>query len=450
MNFADIKNKLFGGSQRTATVKKNIWGSLVIKGVSITTSFMLVPMTIGYVSAEIYGLWLTISSILYWIAYFDVGITHGLKNRLNECLARKDYEKGKSLVSTTYAIMFAIFVPLSALLIGITPLIDWCGILNVSPSYQEILIKTIRVLFVFIALQMIVGVFGTIVSAYQKTALSSLFSVLGQISALCIIGLMTHFVEPSLLNLVFAYSVMPIVIIFIASIIFFKTSMKEVAPSIKAINTAYIKDLWGLGFKFFIIQIQMIVLFQSTNMLISHIAGPESVTQYNISYKLLNVVVMVYTIILNPLWPAFTDAYTRKDYVWMNNTYNKMKKIYLLLCLMVSIIVILSPFLIKLWVGDKVSVPFALTLSIAIYTLIHCWDTLQVVLINGTGKIKLQSYVIIIGLVLHIPLSLFLGQYIGIIGVLISMSVINLIYASFFTPQIRKILNNTATGIWNE
>jgi len=450
MNFAEITNKLFGGSQRTATVKKNIWGSLAMKVISMSTSFLLVPMTIGYVSAEIYGLWLTISSILYWIAYFDVGITHGLKNRLNECLARKDYAKGKSLVSTTYAIMFAIFVPLSALLICITPLIDWCGILNVTPSYQEILIKTIRTLFIFIALQMIIGVFGTVVSAYQKTALSSLFSVLGQISALCIISLMTHFVEPSLLNLVFAYSIMPIVIVFTASIIFFKTSMKEVAPSIKAINKAYIKDLWGLGFKFFIIQIQMIVLFQSTNMLISHIAGPESVTQYNIAYKLLNVVVMVYTIILNPLWPAFTDAYTRKDYAWMNNTYNKMKKIFLFLCLMLSAIVIFSPFLIKLWIGDKVSVPFVLTLSIAVYTLIHCWDSLQVILINGTGKVKLQSYVVIIGLVLHIPLSLFLGKYIGIIGVMVSMSIINIIYACFFTTQIRKILSNTATGIWNE
>ena len=98
------------------------------------TSLLLVPMTLGYVSAEIYGVWLTISSILHWLTYMDVGFTHGLKNRLNECLARKDYEKGKSLVSTTYAIMFIIFVPLSTLLIVASPWIDWCGILNVDSS----------------------------------------------------------------------------------------------------------------------------------------------------------------------------------------------------------------------------------------------------------------------------------------------------------------------------
>jgi O-antigen/teichoic acid export membrane protein len=450
MTIIEIKNILIGGSERTAIIKKNILGSLAIKVVSIATSLLLVPMTLGYVSTEIYGVWLTISSILHWLTFMDVGFTHGLKNRLNESLARKDYEKGKSLVSTTYAIMFAIFVPLSTILIVVSPWIDWCRLLNVDSSNQEVILRTMQVLFVFIALQMIVNVFVTIVAAYQKTALSSLFAVIGQVCSLFIISMMTLFVKPSLLNLAFAYSLMPIVIVLAASVIYFKTSMKEVAPSIKTINMAYIKDLWGLGVKFFIIQLQMIVLYQATNILISHIAGPESVTQYNISYKLLNVVVMVYTIILNPLWPAFTDAYTKADYVWMKNIYSKMQKLYGVLCAMVALMVILSPFIIKLWVRDLVTVPFILTISIAVYTLLHCWVSLQTILINGTGKVELQSYIIVIGLVLHIPLSLFLGQYVGILGVVASMSVINFIYAIVFTTQIGRILNRTAIGIWNK
>ncbi len=450
MTITEIKDILIGGSGRTAIVKKNILGSLVIKGISILTSLLLVPMTLGYVSAEIYGVWLTISSILHWLTYMDIGFTLGLKNRLNECLARKDYEKGKSLVSTTYAIMFAIFVPMSAVLIAVSPCIDWCRLLNVNASNQEVILKTMQVLFLFIALQMIVNVFVTVVAAYQKTALSSLFAVIGQICSLCIIGMMTVFVKPSLLYLAFAYSMMPIVIVLTASVIYFRSSMKEVAPSLKAINLSYIKDLWGLGIKFFIIQLQMIVLYQATNILISHIAGPESVTQYNISYKLLNVVVMVYSIILNPLWPAFTDAHAKQDYAWMKRTYRKMQQIYILLCAMVTLVVVLSPQLIRLWVRDMVEVPLVLTICIAIYTLIHCWVSLQAILINGTGKVKLQSRVIVIGLMLHIPISLFLGQYIGIFGVVVSMSVINIIYASVFTTQIRRILSNTATGIWNE
>ena len=64
------------------------------------------------------------------------------------------------------------------------------------------------------------------------------------------------------------------------------------------------------------------------------------------------------------------------------------------------------------------------------------------------GSVKLQTYVVLIGLVLHIPLSLFLGHFVGILGVILSMCIINLIYSTFFTIQIRKILSQKATGIW--
>ena len=443
-----ILEKLMSGSERSITIKKNILWSLLIKGISILVSLLLVPMTLGYVSSEIYGVWLTISSILHWLTYMDVGFTLGLKNRLAECLARKDYKKGRSLVSTTYFIMIAIFIPLSALMIFITPYIDWCNVLNVSYENQDVIIKTIRVLFVFVALQMIVNVFVAVVAAHQKTALSSLFNVIGQICSLIIIFFMTRFVESSLFNLAFAYSMMPVLIIGLSSIIFYYSSMKNIAPSLNTINLQYVKDLWNLGAKFFIIQVQQIVLYQATNILISNLAGPDSVTQYNIAYKILNVVVMVYSIILTPLWPAFTDAYTKKDYRWMKGIYHKMVRVFGLLCMLIVIIVLSSPIVYNIWIGDKVEIPFVLTVSIAIYTIIHCWDSLQVTLINGVGAVKLQTYVILIGLLLHIPLALTLGKYIGIYGVVASMSIINLIYVIFFTTQIRRIINQTAKGIW--
>lgn len=443
-----LSKKLMSGSERTSTIKKNILGSLLIKGVSIIVSLLLVPMTLGYVSPEIYGVWLTISSILHWLTYMDVGFTLGLKNRLAECLAKNDYERGKSLVSTTYFMMVVIFVPFAILMMIVCSYINWCSLLNVDAQYQDVIQKTISILLIFVSLQMIVNVFVAVVAAHQKTALSSLFNVIGQVCSLIMIFFMTKFIEPSLVNLAFAYSMMPIVIVAISSLFYYGTSMKSVAPSIKSINTGYIKDLWNLGVKFFIIQVQQIVLYQSTNILISNLSGPESVTQYNIAYKILNVVVMVYTIILTPLWPAFTDAYTKKDYVWMTSTYKKMVKVFGLLVLLIVTCVIASPIVYQVWVGDKVSVPLLLTVSIAAYTIIHSWDTLQVTLINGVGAVKLQSYVILVGLTLHIPISLFLGIYIGIYGVIISMCIINVIYATFFTIQIKKILNKTASGIW--
>ena len=440
--------KLNSGDKRTQTVKRNVLWSFLIKGISIIVSLIMVPLTLGYVSSEVYGIWLTLSSVLHWLTFMDVGFTTGLKNRLAEALAQEDYEKGKSLTSTTYFMMAIIFIPLAIFLILISPHINWCSFFNISSKYETDVLLTIQLLSVFLALHMIVNVFVSVVAAYQKVALSSLFNVVGQVCALIAIYLMIKFIPPSLSNLTFAYSLMPIVVVSIFTIVLFHGAFKKTRPSIQSINTHYIKDLWSLGVKFFIIHIQMIVLYQSSNILISNLDGPEAVTQYNIAYKVLNVVALIFTIILGPLWPAFTDAYAKKDYQWMNKTYHRMVKLFLLVSIIIFVVVLISPFIFKLWVGDKVSVPFIMTVFIAIYTLIHCWDSLQVILINGIGAVKLQTYVTLIGLIFHIPLALFLGKFIGIYGVIISMCIINLIYCSFFTTQIQKILHKTAQGIW--
>lgn len=80
--------------------------------------------------------------------------------------------------------------------------------------------------------------------------------------------------------------------------------------------------------------------------------------------------------------------------------------------------------------------------------IIHTWDSLQITLITGVGAIKVELYLIIIGLVGYLPLALFLGKCIGAIGIVYSMSIVNLLYAIVFTIQIRKIVNNQAKGVW--
>lgn len=445
-----IKRILYSNNNRTNAVKKNIVGSILVKGISILIQLLLVPLTLGYLSTELYGIWLTLSSILIWINFFDVGFTLGLKNKLAEAIAIGDLKKGKALVSTTYFMMIIIFVPLCIILELILPHINWSTFLNVNQAYNEQLVEVMQVLVICFCLQMIFNVISSILAACQKVALSSAFPVIGNFLALIAIYLLTKFSQPSLLNLALAISYLPIIVYFISSIIFFSGKLKAIRPSFKAIDTSLIKDILNLGVRFFIIQIQLIVLYQSTNILISNIASPADVTSYNLAYKYLSIALMLFNIILGPLWPAFTDAYTKKDYAWMNNVYKRMTKICALLIIAIIIMVILSPIAYHIWIGDKTNVPITMTIAVAVYVIIHSWDSLQVMLINGTGCVGLQTRVTLIGLVLHIPLSLLLGKHIGAFGVVISMTIINIIYSIIFTLQIRKLLNNDAFGIWSK
>lgn len=435
-------------NSRSGKVKKNIIGSIAVKGISIVVSFLIVPLTLGYVSSELYGVWLTLSSISVWLGFFDIGFTLGLKNKLTEALAQGDVNKGKELVSTTYVLLFAIFIPLCAFVVLIIPYIDWCSLLNISTLYEYDIIRTMTIIVICFSFQMVLNIIATIFQSLQKVAISSLFPVVGNAFSLLLIFLATIYVKPSLMVLAICISVAPIFTYIIISCYLFCGRLSYLAPSLRKVNFKLFYDLFELGAKFFVIQIQVVIFFQTTNFLISNISSPETVSIYNIAYKYLNVATMLLTIVMNPLWPAFTDAKTKGDYQWMKTIYYKLLKLFIMFIVGVLTMVILSPIAYDLWIGSKLQIPIGWTILIALYTIINCWDSLHVYIINGLGILKLQTYVILIGIFFHIPFSYMLSNYFGAKGVILSMITITSIYSILFTIQVRKNLYGKADGIW--
>lgn len=448
--FDKIFSKISSGNQRTVVVKKNILASFALKGISIVTSFLLVPLTIGYVSEELYGVWLTLASILTWLSFMDIGFSQGLKNKLTEAIASDDWEKGKALVSTTYGMMFFIMVPVCLLLELAIPFVNWSSLLNVNPVYSDEIINAMYVCIAFGCLQMIVNVLVSVVAAFQKVALSNSFMVIGNVIALLLILILKSIVPPSLVVLACTLAAMPILVTVIASIILYSSSFKKVAPSISCFNKAHIKELFDLGYKFFIINIQVLVLYQSTNILISNVSTPIEVTTYNIAYRLLNVAMMIYTIMTTPLWPAYTEANAKGDYGWMISIRKKMQKILVLSIIGCFVLTILSPFIYRIWIGDSVDVPYSMTFIVALYVSVYCWQNLNGTILVALSKVKLNLIVLTIGMLLHIPLSYLLSIFIGCYGVIASMTLITVFYAVVYSIQVNKILNQTATGIWSK
>ena len=158
-NFNQIKQYFQRGNERSVKAKKNVACMVVYKGISILAGLLLVPMTINYVDSENYGIWLTLSSMIAWMSFFDIGINNGLKNKLAEALATKNYELGRKYVSTTYAILSLIFIPLMLIIIPLAQFVDWPNILNVSAENSEGLLESISITIAYFCLNFILYVF---------------------------------------------------------------------------------------------------------------------------------------------------------------------------------------------------------------------------------------------------------------------------------------------------
>jgi O-antigen/teichoic acid export membrane protein len=299
-------------------------------------------------------------------------------------------------------------------------------------------------------MQIVLKTINTILIADQKPAKSAFFDMLGQVLVLLIIFILTKTTSGSLLYLSLALGVTPILILLTSSFWFYNHEYKKYRPLIRMFERNIVKDILSLGSKFFMLQIAAIAIYQTTNIIIVQISNPESVTIYNVAYKYFSVALMISNIILTPFWSAFTDAHTQKDYAWMKNSYKKLSKIIVCVCIFVLLLFVISPFAYKLWIGNQVLIPVSISFIVALYMISNIICGLQSQVLNGVGKIKLQLILANISIFVNIPLAIFLGKALGLIGVVLPILILNLIGIIIYSIQVKRILNNRAKGIWNK
>ena len=442
----------FKGHERTVKAKKNIVASFAIKGMSMVVGFLLVRVTLDYLDKTVYGIWLTLSSFLAWFSFFEIGLGNGLKNKLAEAFANKEYELGRIYVSTTYAILSIIISIFAVVFFIANYFIDWTVPLNTDKSMAPELSILASIIFGFFFLRFVVKLISIVLFADQRSAVANTFGPIGNLIILILVYILTKTTEGSLIYLGWVLSVIPVLVLLVASFYFYSTDYKKIAPSIKYVKFEYANHLLSLGVKFFLIQISGLIIYQSSNFIIAQFFGTAEVTTYNIGYKYFSIITMLFTIIIMPFWSAYTEAWAKDDIQWIKNTVKKLFKIWVLFTILGCIMLIFADTFYYLWVGDKVIVPFKLSLVLLIYFVTYTFGGIFVMFINGIGKVRLQVYSAFIGALIFIGSSIIMIKYLhwGIISLVLAMIFSNFNGVILAPIQYKKIINKTAKGIWNK
>ncbi len=408
------------------------------------------PLTIHYINPGQYGIWITLSSIIGWFSFFDIGFGHGLRNKFAESVAKGDHEKARIYVSTTYAILCIIVTVVLILFFLINPFLNWSNILNAPLDMKGELSLLALIVFGFFCLQFVLQLITTILIANQQPAKASLFPFLGNLFSAIIIFILTKIASGNLVYLGIVYSSAPVVVLVFSSLWLYSNKYKMYAPSIKLVKFNYTKDLMSLGIKFFLLQIAGIVLYQTSNIIIAQLFGPDQVTPYNIAYKYLSIITMVMAILMTPFWSAYTEAWVKQDIGWIKNTLKKMQYLWIGVAILTTIMVALSNQVYRIWVGKEIVVPFGVSITLGAYVLVNAWNVIYCLFFNGVGKIKLQLYTSILDMIIHVPLAIYLGKKLGPAGVVLSVVILCSFNMIWTVIQYKKIINNKATGIWNQ
>jgi O-antigen/teichoic acid export membrane protein len=446
-----LTDTLTRANKRSLKAKKNILASFIFKGGSIMCSFALVPLTLHYLDTTKYGIWVTLTSIVSWFSFFDIGLGNGLRYKLAEAIAKNDEKLAAQYVSTTYALLIFISLVLFILFNIVNPFIKWGYILNAPPSINSDLSLLALIVFGFFCLKFVLQLINIILTANQLPAINSFNNFMSNIISLVAIYLLTIFTQGSILFLGLIICLSPVVVLTIVSIFFFNNEYKNYKPTRINIDLSKIKELSGLGIQFFIIQISAIILFTTDNLIITQLYSPAEVTPYDIAYKYFGIILLLFSIINLPFWSAYTEAFQKNDIEWIRNIVKKLKRAWVVLTLLGLVLLVLSNIIYKIWVGSEINIPILLSIFMFIYVIEFNWGSIYVSFINGIGKIRLQMIFSIVTGILNIPLSIFFAKYLdlGISGIILAT-----ILCSFYGPiigqiQFKMLLNKNAKGIWN-
>ena len=438
------------GHERTVRAKKNILYAIIFKGVGILIGFAYFPLSLTYLGEVKFGIFLTLVSMINWFEELDIGIGNGLRNRLGESIADEDDEAGRGFVSTAYFILGAIFSGVSIVFVAVCFFIPWSDWLQTDSELNNQIMFLAMLMFAAFAIRFIASLVFQIFYALQRIAMVDMFSTIGKVAFLVIIFILIYFTDESLVLFgaakTFTFAAVPLLV----GVYYFNTSFKKYKPSLKFVKKSYFKGLFSLGIQFFVIKSAMIVIHSTNNFLIASFVSIEGVPKYEAAYKILSIFLMLFVIITNQLWSANVEAYRKGDMVWMKKTMKSITRVWVGTVVLSLLIVVISPFIYKIWLQDQIQIPILLTLAVAGSISITTWVNSFNLVINGTGKIRLQMYAWIFASVVNIPLSIFFTKYLGMgINGIVLGTIVSMVPLAILSPlQVRKLLAKTDTGVW--
>lgn len=444
-----LKQHILGGDNRSNLIRKNIIISFCIKIWSALVQLLMVPLTLHCLGVYENGLWLTISSLLIWIDNLDIGLANGLRNKLAVHLALGEKIEAQKTVSSTFYMLVLLFIPIIFLINIWIFCVDTYQFFNVDSDIVNNLNVILHVSAILVCTTFIFKFIGNFYMALQLPAINNALNTLGQTIAL--LGVVVLYVTGihSLLCVALINTISPLIVYVVAYPVTFYKKYPDLCPHISMVSKSSMKSLATTGIKFFVLQIAGVVLFMSTNILISRFFSPELVTPYQIAYRYFMVLQLIFVIICAPYWTATTDAYKKNDFEWIKKSNKLLDKMMTSLFIIAFFMVIFARPIYTIWIGDANAVSLPMTVIVAVYVMILVASMRYSYILNGFGTLRLQLIMTIIAAVLYIPLATLVCSYKNNLNYLLYvMCAVNLPGLLVNIVQYYKIVNRRAKGIW--
>lgn len=406
-------------SSRYGRILKAVFSGTAARVLSSGLSLISLPLAVRYLGAERYGVWATVTTTAVWINLLDLGIANTLTNHVSRAFALNDKRSAARYFTNALLLTGAIAGSAAILCAFLLPQINWTQLLNVSSRVSAAEIHhTVAAACALMLLALPCNLVSKLLAGYQELHRNNYAMCGGALASLggLALGIALRVSMPVLLVM----SAGCLTFATLSNLLFVVGWQKPwLRPRLSLIDRSAIRELLASGSSFFLIQVAAVVVFSSDNLIVSHYLGAAEVTPYSVTWRVVGLAAILQSLIFPALWPAYAEAYARRDFSWIRRAFAvTMRGTIALNVLCVALLLLFGRSLIRLWAGPAAVPTAALLLAMGIWALINGFMSVESCLLAALSRTRAQAVLSVIAAVLNVALSLALVRHMGSLGVI--------------------------------
>lgn len=413
-----------------------------LHGIGMITGLVSVPLVLGYLGKEQFGLWSTITTVVAWAGLFNLGFANGLVNCLSRAHGRNDQASARRYLATSVFALLCIAAALTlALAIGALR-IPWTEVLAVRGAVSE---STVRWSVVAALGTFIVGlplsVAPQIYAAYQRTYVANAYVALGMTGGfLALLAALHAKASLPLLVVVLGIGTPAAAALALAHAVGLSMPWLRFRPS--DVTRAAARSLIQRSVPLFMYQVAALVINETQAIILAHRCDLGVVADYAIAMRIYLLIGALIHVGTAPFVPSFREAFERDDHAWVRASFRRFVALRTALAAGGALgMVLLGNVVLRLWLrrSDFVFSPAVwATFGVQMITVARSsahtdllsimdriWSLVALAFLNGTVAMSL-TYLLAPGL--------------GVLGVAIASATVPVLVFSWLLPRMSQPL----------
>ena len=429
--------------QRNRRLLLSISTTILAKFISIGSTLITMPLTLNYLGAEGFGVWMVISGFVGFLGFTDLGVGMGLQNALSRAYGQDDFVSPKHYITNAYLMVSGLAASLAILLIvvfAILPVEDLFKI-NETAALNDAVMALEYSLLAFLA-GMPIALIQRVLGGMQKTYVANNVMLIGSVVSLLAILAAVYF-DVGLAGLAVMFILSPTLTLFLYSVYFFYRN-KAYRPSLLNASSDHIKPVVSAGAWTVFVQIIYTAKMNVPTIIISASLGLLAVAEYSVAQKLIGLAASMIGMALQPLWVVYGEAYHRGDKEWVASTLKKSLKLVLVMTFLAAIAFqFLGQPLIDFWLGGDVLPSRIVIACFSCWMVVATLNVALTMLMNGTGNFKNQSRISVVFVAAALLLAFLVSPVGGVASVILVMLFVSELFVMpFYFRECKRIINS--------